>query len=317
MIDTLRGIALVIFIAALAGAIAYIGDRVGHEVGRKRLTLFGIRPRYTSTIVAIGTGVLIALAVTLGAIFASNEVKTAFFRLYSINDQIQALQTREQSLENKVNNEMVVIPLNGMIVPGRIAVFPRGSDADLRYKIIHDYYTITVNNANRLYVPPLKEFAAPSNVEQSLRDTANQPEIAQRNAESDLFVVAVASQNLFRGDPIHFTIRFFPDIRFVQASQEVGSIDILAGKDVNFELAVDALQKQVGQALQFQKGFPSYFLGTPWPTQFLPGPNEMNRMLTTGSGVYRMTAYAATDIYTHTAVNTDRIPIFVTLSAVQ
>jgi hypothetical protein len=316
VVDNLRGVALVIFIAALAGAIAYVGDRVGHQVGRKRLTLFGIRPRYTSTIVAIGTGVLIALAVTLGAIFASNEVKTAFFRLYSINDQIQTLQSRAQMLENKVNNEQVVIPVNGEIVPGRLELFPKGSDADLRYRIVNDYYHYTVNYANRIYVPPLKAFEAPPGVDTTLRETANQPEIVQRNAQADLFVVAVASQNLFRGDQIHFTIKFFPDKIVVPASQEIAHVDIPAGKDTSLNLASRYLQQQLGLAL-LARGLPSYFLGTPIATQWLPSQAEMSKMLTTGTGLYRMTAYASGDLYTHTAVNTGVIPIFVTLSAQQ
>ena len=75
------GLLVVIIIIVMAGAIAYVGDRVGHQVGRKRLTLFGLRPKYTSTIVAVGTGMLIALIVTLGALAASSYVRTAFFRL--------------------------------------------------------------------------------------------------------------------------------------------------------------------------------------------------------------------------------------------
>ena len=61
----LRGTGIVIFIVVLAGVIAYLGDRVGHQVGRKRLTLFNIRPRYTSTIIAVATGMIIALVITL------------------------------------------------------------------------------------------------------------------------------------------------------------------------------------------------------------------------------------------------------------
>ena len=65
---TLGGIALIVAIVLIAGVIAYIGDRVGHQVGRKRLTLFNLRPKYTSTIVAVGTGMMIALVVTLTAL---------------------------------------------------------------------------------------------------------------------------------------------------------------------------------------------------------------------------------------------------------
>ena len=90
-VEIVRGIGNVGFVMLIAGGVAYVGDRVGHQVGRRRLSLFGIRPRYTSTIIAIGTGMVIALVVTLVAIFASQQVKTAFFKLNSINQQITEL----------------------------------------------------------------------------------------------------------------------------------------------------------------------------------------------------------------------------------
>ena len=74
-IDLLRGAGIIFFIVALAGVIAYAGDRIGHQVGRKRLTLLNIRPRYTSTIIAVATGMIIALVVTLAAIFATTKSK--------------------------------------------------------------------------------------------------------------------------------------------------------------------------------------------------------------------------------------------------
>ncbi len=46
----------------LAGGVAaYWGDRVGQAVGKKRLSVFGLRPKYTSRVVAVATGVLIVL----------------------------------------------------------------------------------------------------------------------------------------------------------------------------------------------------------------------------------------------------------------
>lgn len=96
-VDIVRGTGTILIIMIIAGAIAYVGDRVGHQVGRKRLTLFGIRPRYTSTIVAVGTGMLIAFIVTMIAILASQQVKTAFFKLNQINSEIADLQARQKN----------------------------------------------------------------------------------------------------------------------------------------------------------------------------------------------------------------------------
>ncbi|HYW53891.1 MAG TPA: DUF3084 domain-containing protein, partial [Dongiaceae bacterium] len=104
MIANVSGIALVIAITIVAGGIAYIGDRVGHQVGRKRLTLFGLRPKYTSTIVAVATGMLIALSVTSVALIGSQQVRTAFFRLGQINARINDLQARAIATQRELDS---------------------------------------------------------------------------------------------------------------------------------------------------------------------------------------------------------------------
>ncbi len=63
----------------MSGLIAYLGDLVGRKVGKKRLTLFGLRPRYTSVIITVITGILIA-AFSITLIFtAFSNVRTALF----------------------------------------------------------------------------------------------------------------------------------------------------------------------------------------------------------------------------------------------
>ena len=89
------GLTLIAILAVMGGFIAYIGDKLGTKVGKRRLSLFGLRPKYTSIIVTIITGVLIA-ASTLGVLsLASENVRTALFGM-------QALQAELHSLTNEV-----------------------------------------------------------------------------------------------------------------------------------------------------------------------------------------------------------------------
>lgn len=84
----MSGLQLVIILALLGGVIAYIGDKIGMRVGRRRLTLFGLRPRHSSIIVTVVTGVLIA-AFSLGVLMAaSNDVRTALFRMKEIQQAL-------------------------------------------------------------------------------------------------------------------------------------------------------------------------------------------------------------------------------------
>ena len=47
------GIIIVLVLMVMGGLIAFLGDKIGSKVGKKRLTLFGLRPKYTSIIVTI------------------------------------------------------------------------------------------------------------------------------------------------------------------------------------------------------------------------------------------------------------------------
>ena len=61
------GLTLILVLAIMGGAIAFIGDKLGSKIGKKRLSIFGLRPYHTSVLMTVITGILIA-AVTLGVL---------------------------------------------------------------------------------------------------------------------------------------------------------------------------------------------------------------------------------------------------------
>ncbi|MEW5946488.1 MAG: DUF3084 domain-containing protein [bacterium] len=82
------GVFLIALLVFLSGFIAYAGDRLGHRVGKRRISIFGIRPRNTSIIVAVTTGVLIA-SMTLGMLLVvSRNFRDAFFGLETIRKEL-------------------------------------------------------------------------------------------------------------------------------------------------------------------------------------------------------------------------------------
>jgi len=63
----------------VSGLIAYVGDLIGRRMGRKRLSLFGLRPKHTAIVISIVAGAIIA-AITLTATFiVSREVRELLF----------------------------------------------------------------------------------------------------------------------------------------------------------------------------------------------------------------------------------------------
>lgn len=310
-IDALRGIGTVVFIVVLAGVIAYLGDRVGHQVGRKRLTLFNIRPRYTSTIIAVGTGMIIALIITLVAIFASNQVKTAFFHLNEINREIAQAQAHANELEKKVTSARVVInngqPMSPIV--GRVVLnAPQG----IRTDAVQEFYKQTVAYVNREYARPpydLKRFVPPSNVQSLLDSLANSPQMQAAVTQSPVLLFALADQNLYAGDAIHFEVRVFPDRLIVPAGQAIASLVIPAGKNVSADVAMAELLGTYVPGEMARGGMPPFVAGNVIPQKLLPDIKHMERTVVSGSGTYLMTAFAASDIFTHTF----SVPVVVTL----
>jgi len=85
------GAQLILIIAIMGGAIAFLGDKLGSKIGKKRLTIFGLRPHYTSILMTIITGIAVAAA-TMGILMVSSaSVRTALFGMEKIKTEIVTL----------------------------------------------------------------------------------------------------------------------------------------------------------------------------------------------------------------------------------
>ena len=94
------GVLLIVVLIITGGAIAFIGDRLGSKIGKKRLSIFGLRPRHTSIIITICTGILIT-TLTFGVMAAASEnVRTALFGMEKLNRSMQQTQQELQQASN-------------------------------------------------------------------------------------------------------------------------------------------------------------------------------------------------------------------------
>jgi uncharacterized protein (DUF3084 family) len=75
-------------LAVTGGIIAWLGDLIGRKVGRKRLTLFGLRPRHTSIIITVITGILIAGSTLAVLAIVSADVRTALFSMKQLQETL-------------------------------------------------------------------------------------------------------------------------------------------------------------------------------------------------------------------------------------
>jgi hypothetical protein len=307
-VEFIRGAGNVLLVMAIAGGVAYVGDRVGHQVGRKRLTIFNIRPRYTSTIIAIATGMTIALVVTLVAILASQQVQTAFFKLSSINAQIADLQSRQRELEVKVQNGHLVVPIDTLMIPYARTI-SRNATFGERVAILQDYYQNAVRYVNSTYPGlGLKPYVSPPDLDKHLEYLANQIQIDEQAEQADVMLSVTSDQNLFEGDPIHFEISATPDVKTFPKADRIFTIQIPGASGAQAPLAISELQRAVS-AIARQRKMPSFLADSVRTTALLPDLATMQEMLKK-PGSYLLTAYAAEDVYPHLG----GIPIVVALA---
>lgn len=93
---------IILLLLLLGGAIAYIGNYVGRYIGKKRLTLFNLRPRHTATAITIISGILIAVSTMAVLLVISQDARTALLGLDRLKREIS-----EKSQELNAANEML------------------------------------------------------------------------------------------------------------------------------------------------------------------------------------------------------------------
>ncbi len=90
---------LIFTLIVISGLIAFVGDWIGLKIGKKRVTIFGLRPHYTAIFITIISGILIALITVTMLAVSSNDVRTALFGMEELKEKLSNL-SREVELRN-------------------------------------------------------------------------------------------------------------------------------------------------------------------------------------------------------------------------
>jgi len=90
---------LISTVIIISGLIAFVGDWVGLRIGKKRVTIFGLRPHSTAIFITIISGILIAIITVTILAISSNDVRTALFGMEELKGKLSYL-SREVELRN-------------------------------------------------------------------------------------------------------------------------------------------------------------------------------------------------------------------------
>lgn len=85
------GIRLIVIMAIVGGLIAYIADKMGSKIGKKKMSVFGLRPKYTSILLTVFSGVIISVVTICVMAIASQSARTALFGMDKIQKELESL----------------------------------------------------------------------------------------------------------------------------------------------------------------------------------------------------------------------------------
>lgn len=116
----MEGIGKLLFLMFLGGAIALLGDRIGKYIGKRKLTLFNLRPRYTSQIFTVIFGMLISLTTFMILAGISKGVRQTLFEVYSLEAKRQKLEQDILQLTKLTTMNELIFHINQPIVMGGV-----------------------------------------------------------------------------------------------------------------------------------------------------------------------------------------------------
>ena len=298
---TLGGILLVIVIVVVAGLIAYVGDRVGHQVGRKRMTLFGLRPKYTSTIVAVGTGMAIALIATVVPLLTAPLARDAFFHLSEINNRVNELQAQADALQKQTRETNVVVNHGDLLYQQFLIITPQESHK-AQLAALSAFFDAVVASLNSNYIPaglkPFKGKSSDEDIAKKLDAVLADQKVQGELLRGPVLLVAVADQNLFPGDTIQFTFAPYADVPIFRAHQPIASVEVDGGTSLVPNIAYGQLASAVRDAA-IEGGMPVYF-ALPFSSPTQAQVEETRLAIRRGRGRFYIVARASRDVYPHT-----------------
>ena len=79
---------LILTLVLGSAALAFLGDILGFRYGKQRISLFGLRPKYTSRLITAIMGGVIAVIVLAVLSVLSQDVRTALFSMNYMQQQL-------------------------------------------------------------------------------------------------------------------------------------------------------------------------------------------------------------------------------------
>lgn len=224
---------LIPILILVSGLVAFIGNLVGRAIGRKRLTLFGVRPRYTAQIITVVTGMLITVVTLAVVLLVNQDARQALFHLQEVQQQTRDLETQIAAQQRELRALQVrdIIYQNDQEVL-RTVIDGRAPFDDIRRRL-QTFVDLAAQAARQRGAAPNQDGATIIIAPPGLTVDVIARDIAERAQR--MVVRMIASENTVRGLPVHATVLVFPDVTVFKEGQTVATA-VVDGRSARSEI---------------------------------------------------------------------------------
>jgi len=215
---------LIPLLILVSGLVAFIGNLVGRAIGRKRLTLLGVRPRYTAQIVTVITGMMITVVTLAVVLLASQDARQALFHLQEVQQQTRQLEAQIATQQRELRALQVrdIIYQNDQEVL-RTVIDGRAPFDDIRRRV-QTFVDLASRAARERGAAPGPDGATIVLSPPGLTADVIARDIAERAQR--MAVRMIASENTVRGLPVHATVLVFPNTVVFREGQTIATASV-------------------------------------------------------------------------------------------
>lgn len=252
-----RLIVIFLVLALMGGSIAYLGNQLGRYIGRRKLSIFHLRPRHTSILITIFTGILIALLTMGVAALMSKDVRTFLVGLESLRQQRDKLLEDINTATIIVRGGDIIFQIHDPIVAG---LMPKGLSHDAIKERLVDILAqanlIAIDKNNNRLLALKKPFLG-QDQKLILYNNENYNQIVDQLSKSkeDQVVFVIAHQNVFLKEPVPVIFQSSPNKLVFRQGELITSITIDGRKsrDTIFNLLYGLMRSNV-RTVALKKG---------------------------------------------------------------
>lgn len=232
----------VLVLLFISGLIAWLGDTLGTRIGKKRLSIFGLRPKVTAFLLTISTGVAITLLTLAFSAMLSENVKIALFSVQELQTERQRLASDVVSLRQeraRMASEVAFLAERVRVKGSELVVFRREEIIMLRI-VPASAPTEIIKNELQEFVRRLADLAQSKGLRvesSSLLQPENREQLDRlvshlAGAPEEMVIAAVAKENISVGESlgqVGFLVR--PNKQIFTAGQVIANTLIDGGAD--------------------------------------------------------------------------------------